>query len=383
VNRTISLAVIGALLTGCGAGGAGTTPLPAQAASGAQSTGRSPLYSRALPGACTVIIGELGCYVQINLAFLPVSDPNAATIHGFTATDLRSAYGLPPAGTAPATGPLIAIVAAYDDPSAESDLAVYRNRFGLPPCTSANGCFTKVTPPGNSTRFNGSWAEEISLDLAMASAACPTCRLALIEAQNGNPNVLSMAVDTAAALRPAAISNSYGIPDGSASPNLDSHYDHPGIAVVASTGDNGTVQFPSSSAHVTAVGGTILTHDASARGWHESVWDKSGAGCSASIAAPAWQTGTGCSTRSVPDVSFVAGLNPGIAVYDSNDGGWIVLGGTSAGSPFVAGLYAQAQDFGANAGGAPSIYAHLASLNAVDPFGQSSTPGTPNGFGAF
>jgi len=381
VNHYITLAVAGALLTGCGAGGA-AGPVPPPGGTVSQGTGRTPQYSRALPGACTVVLGELGCYVQVNLAVRPVADPNAASIAGFTATDLRSAYGLPTADGSPATGPLIAIVAAYDDPNAESDLAIYRQRFGLAPCTSAGGCFTKVTSPGIIPRYNQSWTEEISLDLAMASAACPTCRLALIEAQNGNPNVLSGAVDTAAALNPAAISNSYGIPQGKSSAQQDSHYDHPGIAIVASTGDDGTVQFPASSAHVTAVGGTVLTRDASARGWHESVWNYSGAGCT-TTPTPAWQTGTSCSTRSIPDVSFVAALNPGIAVYDSSDGGWIVLGGTSAGSPFVAGLYAQAHDFGAAAGGAPSIYANGSSLNPVDASGHSSTPGSPNGLGAF
>ena len=382
MNRTLYIAVVGALLTGCGAG-AGSTAVPPQGGAGTQGSGRIPQYSRAVPGTSTVGAGEFGCYVQLNVAVQPVADPNAATIAGYTAADLRSAYGLPPASSAPPTGPLIAIVAAYDDPSAESDLAIYRQRFGLAPCTSAGGCFTKVQARGSGAVYNQRWAEEISLDLAMASAACPACRLALVEAQNGNPNVLLQAVDTAAALNPAAVSNSYGIPEGSSTPNQAGHYNHPGIAMVASTGDDGTVQFPASSANVIAVGGTVLAHDASARGWHESTWINSGAGCSTTTPTPAWQTGSACTMRSVPDISFVAGLNPGIAVYDSNDGGWIALGGTSAGSPFVAGLYAQANDFGTGVLGAPSIYANLASLNAVDAAGRYPTPGSPNGLGAF
>ncbi len=184
-------------------------------------------------------------------------------------------------------------------------------------------------------------------------------------------------------MNPAAISNSYGIADRRKTAQQDAHYDHPGITIVASTGDDGSVQFPSSSAHVTAVGGTVLARDRSIRGWHESVWFKSGAGCSASVPAPPWQSATGCSTRSVPDVSFAAALNPGIAVYDSNDGGWVALGGTSAGSPFVAGLYAQAHDFGADATGAQSIYRHLSALNPVAPSWFSATPGSPNGLTAF
>ena len=156
MNQIRAVSVAGALiaviaLPGCGAGGGVTPPAPGQGAT-TQGAQRTPQYSRALPGACTVLLGELGCYVKVNLGFKPVADPNAPAIPGFTPSDLRSAYGLPAADGRPGTGPLIAIVAAYDDPSAESDLAIYRNRFGLAPCTSANGCFTKLAGAGQQRR---------------------------------------------------------------------------------------------------------------------------------------------------------------------------------------------------------------------------------------
>ena len=341
---------------------------------------RLPQYSRALPAACTVELGDLGCFVQVNLAYRAIGDPNAANVPGLMPADLRAAYGLPAEGAPAATGPSIVIVDAYDDPTAESDLAVYRTRAGLAPCTSANGCFTVVKPA--MTAYNSAWSQEISLDLAMASAACPSCRLTLMEAQNANPNVLALAVNSAAALSPASISNSFGIPASRGTAHQDGFYDHPGIAIVASSGDDGRLQFPASSVHVIAVGGTSLVRDASARGWHESVWDKSGAGCNTNVTQPAWQQGSTCNGRSVPDVSVTAALNPGIAVYNSNAGGWVVLGGTSAGAPFVAGLYAQAQDFGSS-DGAASLYGRLALLNPVDPLSYAPTPGSPNGLGAF
>ena len=82
----------------------------------------------------------------------------------------------------------------------------------------------------------------------MASAACPTCRLALVEAVNANPTVLAKAVDDAAALSPAAISNSYGIPDRSRNASQDSHYNHPGSRSSRAPVMTARVQYPASSA---------------------------------------------------------------------------------------------------------------------------------------
>ena len=108
----------------------------------------------------------------------------------------------------------------------------------------------------------------------MASAACPTCRIALVEADNDDLDSLAALVDALTAknspVKPAAISNSYGAPESSESVALDAHFDHPGVPIVASAGDEGLVEFPASSSHVVAVGGTTLTRQLlSARGWSE------------------------------------------------------------------------------------------------------------------
>ena len=339
---------------------------------------------------------DAGCHVQKNPNVAPAKTP----ANGLTPAQLRSAYGLSAIAAATPNGPTIAIVDAFEDKNAESDLGVYRSQFGLPACTTKNGCFTKVImsgakmPPGQAKKLNNgagnaNWSEEIALDLVMASAACPTCKLLLVETGGQDLDSLADGVNVAASYQPASISNSWGVVEGGGNaPNIDAGaqaaFNHPGIAITASAGDiAGQVQFPASSPYVTAVGGTTLTQNATnPRGWSESAWASTSAGCSIMFAPPAWQTAAGCSGRSVADVSVIADYNPGVAVYSSTDGGWVVLGGTSAGAPFVAGLYAAANDYGAATVGAAKLYANPAGFNAVSN-AAGATLGSPNGLGAF
>jgi subtilase family serine protease len=266
--------------------------------------------------------------------------------NGYGATDLQAAYGLPSATSG--SGQTIAIVDAYDDPTAAADLTTYRSTMGLTAC--AAGCFTKVNQNGSTTglpRANGGWAQEISLDLDMASAICPNCRILLVEANSAQFTDLAAAEDRAAALGATVISNSYGGSEFSSegSTTYNSHFDHPGIPITVSSGDNGYgVEFPAASQYVTAVGGTSLTKSGST--FSETAWSGAGSGCSAYIAKPSWQTDSGCARRTVADVSAVADPNTGVAVYDSykyqGRAGWMVFGGTSVAAPVVAGVYALA-----------------------------------------
>ena len=316
---------------------------------------------------------------------------------GITPADLRSAYRLPDGDAG--SGETVAIVDAFDDPAAEADLAAYRTQFGLPPCTSANGCFAKVNqrggtqPPGP----NSGWALEISLDLDMVSAACPNCHILLVEADDPLVSNLAVAVTEAAGLGANAISNSYGAFEFDGEADYERYYDQPGVAVVASSGDSAYgVQYPAASAYVTAVGGTTLYRAPGDRGWTERAWDGSGSGCSAYIAKPAWQHDPLCPMRSVADVSAVADPVTGVAVYDTfGAAGWVRVGGTSAASPIVASLYAVAGDHAT----AARAYAHTADLfdvtrwangfcgdylcRAVPGYDGPTGLGTPNGTGAF
>jgi subtilase family serine protease len=261
---------------------------------------------------------------------------------GYIPTDLRSAYKVTGRGT---SSTLIAIVDAYGYPNAESDLAVYRSTFGLPPCTTANGCFKKVNQSGvqgNFPRTNTGWSQETALDLDMASAMCPSCSLLLVEANTSSFLNLALAVNTAASMGAHVISNSYGGGE-SGSSTYEPYYSYAGIAVTASSGDSGYgVEFPASSPHVIAVGGTSLLPSKNSRGWSETAWSGAGSGCSTIYAKPSWQTDTGCSKRTVTDVSAVADPNTGVAVYGPYKGtrsAWLVFGGTSVAAPLIAGVY--------------------------------------------
>ena len=267
-------------------------------------------------------------------------------VNGYAPSDLASAYSIPSGGA----GQTVAIVDAYDNPYAETDLGVYRSRFGLPACTTANGCFRKVNQRGQAAppSPNVSWGQEIALDLDMVSAVCPNCKILLVEADSNSFNNLAAAVDMAAAMGANAISNSYGGNEFSSEASFESHYKHPGSAITVSSGDSGYgAEFPAASQYVTAVGGTSLTRAPSApRGWSETVWSGAGSGCSAYITKPSWQTDSGCGRRTVADVAAIADPNTGVAVYDSygSSGGanWFVFGGTSVAAPIIAAVYAVA-----------------------------------------
>jgi subtilase family serine protease len=320
---------------------------------------------------------------------------------GYGPADLRSAYALTSTGSSTQS---IAIVDAYNDPNAESDLGVYRSHYGLGACTTANGCFRKVNQSDGTSypRGDSGWAQEISLDLDMASAICPSCHILLVEASNWSLTNLGTAVNTAARLGANAISNSYGGGESSSETSWDaSYYNHPGVAVTASSGDSGYgVEYPAASPYVTAVGGTSLTRSSNARGWSEIAWSGAGAGCSVFEPKPSWQTDPGCANRTVADVSADADPNTGVSVYDTyRTGGWLVFGGTSVASPIVAAVYALAGNGSSvTYGGFP--YTHSSSLFDVTSGSDGSCGGsylctagtgydgptglgTPNGTSAF
>jgi subtilase family serine protease len=268
---------------------------------------------------------------------------------GFGPSDLRSAYGItPPAGT-PGSGPTIAIVDAYGYTNAEADLAKYRAQYGLGSCTTANGCFKKVNQngvQGSYPRVDVGWSQEQALDLDMASAMCPTCKILLVQASNSYLNSLAAATNTAAKLGAVVISNSYG-GDEAGTTSYASAWNHSGVAVTVSTGDYGYgVQFPASSPHVIAVGGTHLTR--SGTGWNETAWSGAGSGCSSVygiLANTQSSATTGCPNRALADVSAVADPNTGVAVYGPVSrarSGWMVFGGTSVSAPLIGGIYGAA-----------------------------------------
>jgi subtilase family serine protease len=285
---------------------------------------------------------------------------------GYGPADLRSAYALPSAGGANQT---VAIVDAGDDATAEADLGVYRSTYGLPACTTANGCFRKVDEQGKTSPLptNQGWGIEIALDLDMVSAACPGCHILLVEGDSASFDDLGTSENTAVALGANEVSNSYGGTEFNGSTDYAADYAHPGVAIVASSGDAGygVANTPAAYQSVVAVGGTSLTKANNARGWTETAWAGASSGCSAWIDKPAWQSDPNCPGRMVADVAADADPDTGPAVYDAFDGyQWLVVGGTSASSPFIAGVIGLA----GNPGQYPNasyFYPHAAQLNDV------------------
>ncbi|MFC0545157.1 S53 family peptidase [Kutzneria chonburiensis] len=340
---------------------------------------------------------------------------------GLAPADIQSAYGL--AGKT-SGGRTVAIVDAMDAPTAEADLAVFRSKRGLSPCTTANGCFKKVNQNGAASPLPAGdfgWAEEISLDLDAVSATCPDCHILLVEANSADTDPLMTAVDTAANTPGVvAISNSYGGAEDGTITAADVHLNHPGIAVTASSGDSGYgVSWPASSPYVTAVGGTTLTKAAGTpRGWTEKTWSGAGSGCSTIEPKPAWQHDTACTKRTVADVSADADPASGLGIYDTYNScgtssfcdflialglaqgadGWVQVGGTSLSSPIIASVYALAGN-SVTSGSYP--YAHTSGLNDITTGNNGTTCGgsylctagpgydgptglgTPNGVSAF
>jgi subtilase family serine protease len=315
------------------------------------------------------------------------------TISGYTPADLRDAYKITTNGKKTTT---VAAVTAYGYNNAESDLATYRAQFGLPACTTANGCFKKLNQTGAAGPYpaqNVGWAQEAALDLDMMSAMCANCRIWLIEANSASFANLAASVNTAASLGAHAISNSYGGSE-TGTTTYEPSYNHPGIAITASAGDSGfgTVQFPATSPHVTAVGGTHLAPDPgnpmNPRGWTESA--VSGGGCSTVYAKPSWQTWPSCSKRTVVDVAAVSDPATGVAVYGPLSGttsGWLVFGGTSVGAPIIAGVYGVnggTVTYGSNPYAHPTLLFDITTGPGAGPgYDPPTGMGTPNGAGAF
>ncbi|MGA2013761.1 MAG: S53 family peptidase [Solirubrobacteraceae bacterium] len=376
---------------------------------------------RVLPASAPTDGGSLRCFGEA-IAHGPGLGPQImAGPTGLGPSQIQSAYML--SGLSGA-GRTVAVVDAYDDPKAASDLAVYRAAYGLPACTTANGCFAKVNQNGAAGPLpagDPGWGIEESLDLDTISATCPTCHILLVEANSALTVSLAIAENAAARVPGVvAISNSYGGDETPWETVYDADYDHPGIAITASTGDSGYgAEYPAASPDVTAVGGTTLTAASNARGWTETAWSGGGSGCSAYEPKPAWQHDTGCARRTVADVSADADPDSGLAIYDTYNtcgsgrlcdylielgyvpglDGWAQVGGTSLSSPLIASVYALAGNSGSVVAGSYP-YAHADSLFDVTAGSNGSCSvrylctagvgydgptglGTPDGTGAF
>ena len=344
------------------------SPALAAPAAAGQTAPAAP-SSRPHPTCSTARAGDVRCFNQWRTGSGTARTDAAgkALPAGYGPADIASAYGL----TGTGAGSTVAIVDAYDNPKAEANLATFRTTFGLPPCTTANGCFRKVNQRGGTTPPEGDpgWGVEIALDVQAVSSSCPTCKILLVEADSSSFADIGKAVNRAAALGADVISNSYGGDEFTSAVALGKqYYTHPGVAQVASSGDYGfgPAQVPAAYPQIIAAGGTTLRKQGG--GWTEKAWGGAGSGCSAWFAKPAWQSDNHCGMRTVADVSAVADPRTGLAVYDTYglgpDNGWIVVGGTSLSAPLLAGMIGRAGN-AAQLDSAEYIYQHRAGLKDV------------------
>ena len=370
-------------------------------------------YKRACP--VTTKPGEMACMalVRTNVGHhsqASLGPDQAPSGDGYGPSTLQAAYNLP--SSTAGSGETVAVVDAYNDPDITSDLATYRSDWGLPACGS--GCFSVVNEEGETSPLpanagtNG-WDVEESLDVDMVSAYCPLCHIILVEASSADTADLGAGVNAAVSLGADFVSNSYGGSESSSDNTYDTdYYNHPGVAVTASAGDDGYgVSYPAASPDVTSVGGTSLSTASNSRGYTETVWGSSsggegtGSGCSADSSKPSWQTDTGCSNRTDNDTAADANPNTGLAVYDSySEGGWLEVGGTSASSPGIASVFALAGKPASGTYPSSYIYAHTSDLYDITSGANGSCSpaylctaevgydgptgwGTPDGVGAF
>ena len=246
---------------------------------------------------------------------------------------------------------VIAIVDAFDYPTAENDLNVFSGQFSLPACTTANGCFRKAFVGARKPRADCGWAQEAALDIEWAHAMAPRATLILVEAQSNSWTDLLAAVDLASSLVTAnggtgQVSMSWGGSEFSTETGFDSHFRSNGVVYFASSGDTGGQRiYPGTSASVVSAGGTSLLRANDGSFVNETSWNGSGGGASRYEFRPQFQDAIASivgNKRGAPDFSFDADPRTGVSVYDSTvcqgQSGWMVFGGTSVAAPSLAGI---------------------------------------------
>ncbi len=300
----------------------------------------------------------------------------AATPSGYSPSQIRSAYAVVGAGSK-----AIAIVDAYNYPTALNDFNVFSAQYGLPQETSTsvtastNKVFQVVYQGTKKPSNNASWNEEEALDIEWAHALAPSAKIYLVEANSASYANLFAAIQKAATLTGVSeVSNSWGGSEFSGETSYDSYFTTSGIVFFASAGDTGGAQeYPSESPNVVAAGGTTLNLSGTTV-TSETAWSGSGGGPSSYEARPSYQSGISSivgSVRGAPDLAADADPNTGVAVYDSTSYagyvGWLVFGGTSVASPVLAGITNAAGTFRASSNAElTAIYSKLGTSSFRD-----------------
>lgn len=322
------------------------------------------LQSHGVVATCDVCDSEVVTIAQNST--VPLATPVPV---GYSASELAAAYHLPSGVSGPAN--TVAIIDGGGYPDLESDLAHYRTQFALPPCTTASGCLRIVDYQGgpplhpDGTDAEKELSAETALDVEMVSAACPSCKILLVQAPTQDFYLSSLhtaaqavpsiaqAAQTAIGLGASSVSMSFGYPstkDINTGP-VSAVFSHPGVAFVASSGDSGYLgnlhgYWPQNLPSVISVGGTAV-YESTDSAFSFAAWNGAGSGCETDLppahGQPAAVAAFCSGHRAATDVSAVSDPATGVAVFDSYGiGGWYVAGGTSAAAPVIAALYARA-----------------------------------------
>jgi kumamolisin len=269
---------------------------------------------------------------------------------GETPDSIRAVYSLPSSGG----DGIIAIVDAFDYPTAIDDFNTFSNQFGLPSgntCNGHNPCISVVYASGSKPAGNCGWNQEAALDIEWAHAMAPDAQIVLVEANSSSFTDLFQAVDVASAIVSAnsgsgAVSMSWGGSEFSSETAYDFHFNTPNVVFTAASGDSGGKNiYPSVSPNVVSSGGTTINRDANGNFVSETAWSGSGGGPSKYELRPTYQNAIVMivgNMRGAPDFSFDADPYTGVSVYDSTTcqglSGWMVFGGTSVSAPSLAGI---------------------------------------------
>jgi subtilase family serine protease len=352
-----------------------------------------------------------GCQAQLVTTSSTSSTPLVTDAPvGYGPADLAGAYQLPAASVG--TAGTIAVIDAGAYPNLEQDLATYRSQFGLPACTIAGGCLKVAnylggpplapasTVPDKQTEEQLGF--ETTLDIDMASAACPACHLIEVQVPLADGSTATQTdADTAAKDFASAVTTAIGMGANAVSISFQFNTDdsmttgdpanalnHKGVAIVASAGDNAAEGknsgWPQNLGTVVSVGGTSLyTTNANGTQFTQTAWSDTGSGCTPNLppanGQPAAIAADCQGHRASTDISAVADPSTGVATYDTYapatgvPADWTIAGGTSAGSPFIAGLYARGGNL-ANVLGPNTLYSAPSSAFFDVTLGQNAPP---------
>ena len=238
----------------------------------------------------------------------------------------------------------IAIVDAYDYPTAFSDLQMFSAQFGLPAPTTAN--FHVVHATGTLPKADSGWSLEAALDIEWAHAMAPQANIYLIESASNSFVDLLTAVNVASNLVAKAgggeVSMSWGGSEFSFERFYDGYFAKSGVVYFAAAGDSAGTIWPSTSPNVISAGGTSNSRDANGNLQAQLAWSSTGGGASKYESRPSYQSAISHvvgSKRGTPDVAADADPSTGVWVYNvPYCSGWCIVGGTSVAAPVWSGI---------------------------------------------